>query len=169
MAQAGFSLYTNQLITNAAITGNGVFDVLVGANQTNSLALAGLRLVLDYSQEVPADGGATPITWALGALAEVQNGAAWFPVAYQFEQFANPAQGRKRVVMLAPNISTFDAGIDDVMYVGGETIARISRQQGMLGSTWRLRVVCRESGFGGAGAFQSARLSAYGEMFDASL
>lgn len=62
-------------------------------------------------------------------------------------------------------ISTYNDGIDSIMYVGNSTIARISRQQGRVGSSYRIRVILAETNYN-VQPFQSVKLSMYGELYD---
>lgn len=162
MAQQSITIINAQVLSAGGVTGNGVFDLYVSATQNNNNALPGIRLIMDYSElqspELP--GGIT-------AVVEAMNGSNWFPVAYQFEPFRNVDQGNQRIVYMAPGIDTYSDGIDSIVYVGGSTVARVSRQQGRVGSSFRLRLLLEETAFGGGNAFQSVRVSAYGELFDA--
>ena len=167
MGQAAFTLCTNQVITNANITGNGRCSCYTSSTITNPGNYPSLRVVLDYSNPLPLDGGAVAITYSIGAILESEKDGRWFPIAYQFEDFYNPDGGSRRILTLQPDIDSFDAGIDDIIYVAGATEARVSRQQGKVGSSFRLRIIINERGFGGAGAFQSVTLNAYGELYDA--
>jgi len=167
MGQTSFTCCTNHTVTNAAIAANGKHTVFTSSTISNSGAYHSLRFVIEYSNPLPLDGGAVAITYSLSAILESQNGDNWFPIAYQFENFANPENGYKRIITMQPDIDTYNSGIDDVIYVGGATEARISRQQGKVGSSFRLRILCQENGFGSAGAFQSIVINAYGELYDA--
>lgn len=166
MGQTSFVLLTNQEITNSAISGNGRTTIYTSSTQLNPGGFQSLRLIVEYVNPIPLDGGSIPITYTLNTIVESLNGIHWYPIAYQFESFSNPDNGLKRIIVLQPNMNTFDAGIDDVVYVGGAAEARISRQQGKVGSSFRVRIICNETGFGGAGAFQSATISICGELYD---
>lgn len=161
MAQSQFTVLTNQIISNTVITANGVFDLYTSASISNSNGLPSMRMCIDYSDLTPND-----IPGGVGVIIEVQNGSHWFPAAYQFEPYRNSENGNKRIILVQPNISTFDDGIDSIMYVGGRTVARISRQQGRIGSTFRVRVLIEETNYGGAAAFQSVKMNILGELFD---
>lgn len=157
----------DQTINNTAITGNGIFTLFTSSTINNTFGLTSARLVLDYSSPNPADNGSNTITYSIGAILEGLQDSIWYPVAYQFEPYkGNSANGNQRIVVVQPGIQSFDAGIDDIIWVGDTTIARISRQQGRLPASLRLRIICKESGYGGSGAFQSMILKAMLEMYD---
>jgi len=157
----------NQVLTNVDITGNGVFTLFAGTTVNNSVGLPCARLVLDYASIVPEDTGNNPISYSISPVLEGLQDQVWFPLAYQFEPYKGAGwNGHQRIVVLQPGISTFDAGVDDSVWVGDTTIARISRQQGRACQSMRLKVVCKESGFGTAGAFQQVHLTALLELFD---
>jgi len=162
MGQQTLSLATNLQITNSGITSNGVFDIWTSNIINNNNALPSMRLVIDYLAITPTSAP----TFGLSILVESQIGTKWFPIAYQFGDFSGFGNGDTRIIVLQPDMSTFDAGIDDNMFVGGKVIARISRQQGKVGSAFRVKMVCQENGFGGAGSFQSVNVNIYGELFD---
>ena len=167
MGQQAITLATNVTVNNSAITSNGVFDVWTSSILTNNNALPCLRLVTEYANITPNDSQ-TGIgsTFGLSIVVEAQIGTRWFPIAYQFGDYRSPGNGETRIIILQPDMSTFDSGIDDNMFVGGQVIARISRQQGKVGATYRVKLVCQENGHGGAGSFQSVNINIYGELFD---
>lgn len=158
----------DQTLNNTAITGNGVFTLFTSATINNSVGLASGRVILDYSSANPSDNGTNTITYAITAVLEGLQDSVWYPVAYQFEPYkGNSANGNQRIMVVQPGIQAFDAGIDDIIWVGDTTIARVSRQQGKLPTALRLKMVCKENGFGGSGAFQSVVVKAMLEMYDA--
>ena len=157
----------NQVLNNSGITGNGVFALFTSSTINNSVGLPCGRLVLDYSSVDPLDTGTNPISYGISVSLEGQIDGVWYPVCYQFEAYrGNPANGNQRVVVVQPGIQSFDAGIDDIVWMDDTTTARISRQQGRIGPTVRLAVRCKENGFGTAGAFQSVHLRALLELYD---
>jgi hypothetical protein len=163
MAQQQFTLLNNVVLSSAGIPGNGVHDLYVSGTQSNNNGLPNCRLVVEYTELAPIEllGGIT-------AVIEAMNGGRWFPIAYQFEPFRNMDQGTQRIIHLGQTIDTYNDGIDSIVYVGGRTIARISRQQGRATSSFRVRLQLEETAFGMANAFQSVRASIYGEVFDAA-
>jgi len=163
MAQITFALLNGQQITNAVVTGNGTFDLYTSAAQNNTVNMPCLRLVVDYHASVPDD---ITIPGGISVVVESQNNGNWFPIAYQFEAYRRADNGPKRIIVLQPDISTFDAGIDDIMWIGDTTAARISRQQGKVGATYRVRVQLKEIAHGQPNQFQSVTMSIYGELYD---
>lgn len=171
MAKQAFTLWDNAILTNAVVTGNGTFDLAISDEQPNTVALRSLKLVTSYEDILPpsqdANGDTQPISFGIDAVVEGEFGGKWFPIAYQFTSASRAERGPMRIVQLQPSIAGFDAGVDDIMYVGDEVIARTSRQQGNLPDTkFRVRLRVTERDFGGPGAFQSVKVSAMGEAFD---
>jgi len=164
---AQISLADNLLVTNEAITGNGVFNIWTSNIINNSNSIPSLRLITEYANIVPDSRSSNVAnTFGITIVVESQIGTKWFPIAYQFNNFNTPGNGDTRIILLQPDISTDNAGIDDDMYVAGNTIAKISRQQGKLGSNFRVKLVCQENGYGEAGSFQSVNVSIFGETFE---
>lgn len=159
MATQAFSLANNLVLNNSGITGNGVFTIWTSSNISNNNNLYGMRLIVEYSNPLPTSVSVTAVVEAL------QSGM-WFPVAYQFNSFNNMDNGPQRILLLLPNISSDNAGIDDDMYVGNSVIARISRQQGKAGATMRVRLIAQENSYGTGSQFESIKVSMYGELFD---
>lgn len=177
MPKQSFSFYNNQTFNNSVVTGNGTFLLSSSASINNSVgSLKSLKLVTEYSNISP-DFGENPQTFDLDVVVEGQFGTRWFPIAYQFSPYRNSFNGDQRIIQLQPNIAGFDAGVDDVVFVGDSTIARISRQQGSLpDSAFRMCILITERGYveetpgvwvPGPGSFQGVTISALGEAFDA--
>ena len=164
-------IWTDQAIDNSAVTANGDYDILVSAEKTNQSDYNSLRVVIDYNDVLPEDD-AIANTFFLTAVLESDNGGTgaaqkWAPIAYQFSGYRKEFQGTTREIVLQPNLVVLDQGLDDAIFVGNQTIARISRQQGKLvDSKYRIRIVLTEEGYGGAGAFTSGKVSAYTERFN---
>jgi hypothetical protein len=172
MAKQTFTIWDNFPINNTAITGNGTFELAVSAEQINTVDLRSMKLVLDYQSILPpsedAQGNTLPISYDIDAVVEGYFGGRWYPIAYQFSPMNRPSRGPTRILQLQPDIAGFDAGVDDIIFVGNSVVARVSRQQGNLPDTkFRVCILATERDFGGPGAFQSLVLSASGEAFDA--
>lgn len=164
MAQQTFTLWTGQTFTPNVEP--GTHDLVTSSNISNNNNLPSARIVVEYTAVTPDDSVNVEKTFGVTAILEALGGnGQWFPVAYQFEPFRSLQNGSKRVIVLQPDISDFNAGIDDIVYVADATVARISRQQGKCGGTMRVRLVLRENGTG-AGALQSLTVTAYGELYD---
>lgn len=178
MPKQTFTLWNEQVITAAnalePVTSDGTFKLAVSAPVSNSQgALRSLRLVLRYDSitpdapELPEDPSQT---FDISAIVEGrgEDGTQWFPVAYQFSPFKATYQGRERIIILQPNILVLDLGVDDIIFVNDATRARVSRQQGAVPDTeMRVALSVTERGFGQGGAFQSVKISGFGELFDA--
>lgn len=160
MAQTQFSLLINQSLTNQGIISNGTYDLWTSPTQNNNSGLPSMRLIVDYANVSPVDIS------GVNVVVESQNNNIWFPIAYQFEPYRNQENGSKRIIVLQPDMNTYDDGVDSIIYAGDRTIARISRQQGKVASSFRVRVFINETNFGNINAFQSITLSIYGELYD---
>jgi hypothetical protein len=161
MAQDKFVLADNVTVDNSAITANGEYDLFISSTKTNSVGLPSLRVVVDYETLVPVD-----LIGGLNIVIESENNGVWYPVAYQFEAFINAQQGNKRIIMLQPNMSTYNDGVDSIIWFANKTEGRISRQQGKVGTEFRVRMALVENGFGGPYAFQSIKFNILGELYD---
>ena len=159
MAISQFSLANDLTIDNSIITSNGTFTIWTSQVQNNNNNLPALRLIVSYSNPSPVDVNVT-------AIVESSQNGIWYPIAYQFNPFNNVDNGKERIIILQPDMNSINAGIDDDMYVGGMVVARTSRQQGKVGSSFRVRLVCYENNYGNQSAFQSLKVSVYGELFD---
>ena len=163
MSSSTYSL-CDQAFDNSAVTNNGVFTLFTSQTINNSVGLSCARIVIDYSNSNPIDpvGHTYGVT---GILEGVQDGV-WYPLAYQFESFrGTPFNGPQRVITIQPDIQSFDAGIDDNMWIGEYTTARISRQQGRVSGSIRFRLLLSERGFGTSTAFQAITVRAIMELY----
>ncbi len=166
-----FNIWTNEAIDNTGVSSNGEYELLNSGPLDNNGDYNSLRLVVEYKDILPEDD-AIANSFYLTAVVEASNGLtgaseAWFPIAYQFRGYRKAFQGTIREIILQPNLVVIDQGVDDVTFVGNETKARISRQQGKLPDTdWRVRVLLTEEGHGGPGAFASGKITVYGERFN---
>lgn len=158
MAAQSFTLASNVTVNNSVITGNGAFTVWTSSTINNNNGIQSLRVIIDYYDPSPVDVSIT-------AIIESEQSGNWFPIAYQFSPFVNIGNGKQRIIILQPNISADNSGIDDDIYVGNIVLARVSRQQGKVGSSFRIRLVVNEQNYGVA-AFQSIKVNIYGELFD---
>ena len=161
MAQAQFSLLDHATYTNAGITANGVHQLYCSPTQGNTFSLTSMRMIIDYHSLAPND-----LPGGLGLVVEGKNGGNWYPIAHQYERYYNNVQGTQRIIILQPDISLYDDGIDSIIYVGGQTICRVSRQQGRVGSDWRVKLLLDERAYGQAQAFTGTTVSIMGELYD---
>jgi mannose/fructose/N-acetylgalactosamine-specific phosphotransferase system component IIB len=167
MAQQSFTLATNMVRTNSG-GAQGTIDLFVSQNIQNNNNLPNCRLVVIYDDISPDNSLNAQKTFGLTAVLEALLDGKWFPVAYQFEPFQNPDNGRQRIIVMQQDVQSFDAGIDDVVYVAESTVARISRQQGKAAATMRVRIILRENDANNVGAFSSVSLTVFGELYDAA-
>jgi hypothetical protein len=181
MSKQAFTFFDNVTINNTQVTGNGTFLLASSTPFNNGSSTTGfksLKLVVEYGEISPPFGN-DPQTFDVDVVVEGLFGTRWTPLAYQFTPYRNPNNGNTRIIQMQPSLSGFDAGVDDVVFVGDATLARISRQQGVLpDSQFRMCLLVTERGYvestpgsgvwvPGPGSFQSVKISAFGEAFDA--
>lgn len=157
MGLVSFNLANNVTINNSAVTGNGKYTIWTSTN-VSAVGNQSMRVIIDYKTSAPDETNVT-------AIVESEQNGHWFPIAYQFNPFNNLDNGPQRIIIMQPDISVFNTGIDDDMYVGGQVIARISRFQGKVGSNLRVKLVLQESNYGTPNAFQSLNIDCYGECY----
>ena len=166
MAQQSFTLATNLARTSSNAAGTS--DLFVSSNIQNNNNLPNCSVVISYDGITPNNTLNVQKTFGLTAVLEALLDGKWFPVAYQFEPYRNPDNGKQRILVMQQDVQSFDAGIDDVVYVAESTVARISRQQGKAAGTMRVRVILRENDVNAEGAFSSVNLTIFGELYDAA-
>lgn len=171
MPSSSFQIATGQTRTaaDAGVSANGDYDLFVSAPVTNVLdQWTAARIVIDYEAAVP-DWYSVGRNWDIFAVIEANNGQSganqrFFPIAYQFEPYRNPGQGKQRVLLFGQQVPNAE-GVDDIVYIGG-VVARISRQSSKVLTDFRVRLSLREYGFGTPQAFQSVTVSIYGDLFN---
>lgn len=165
MAQSFFTLRAQNAppIVRPSTFNGGVVDLIdPPPSQSNNNGLPSLRLVVDYSDMIPND-----IPGGLSVIVEASNNGLYIPIAYQFEPYRNAENGNQRLLLLQPNMNTYNDGIDSVVYTGGRTVARISRQQGRVGASFRVRVLLHEEpGIPESQRFQSVKIAIHGDLND---
>lgn len=167
MASNPISVWNAQTFTPQVPLVAGVPTTLAEKTFTNGpTARSSLMLTVNYDAVTPdITNGLPPFALSVTIEAKDSNGN-WSPVAYQFSEWRNTQQPARRVIRMQPDISDFNAGIDDSVFIGSE-IARISRQQGFLPeSDFRVRLIVVDNDPTGPNAFQSVTVSAAGERYD---
>ena len=169
MAGETFTLYSDEIVNNSMVMGNDTYELIVSPEQNNNADYNSLRVIVEYDDFLPAITGTTYGVTAMIESSNQEVGAnqRWFPIAYQFREYkGKETQAKIRELILQPDFTIIDAGVDDVVYVADVEQARISRTAGKLGGDWRIRILLKETGYGGAGAFQSGKINVYGERFN---
>ena len=167
MAAAPFSIWTNQLVlaSNFTIQPNQQIDILTSPLISNDSGTIynSLRINIDYNNLVPDIGN-----FAIGAIVEQEVSAeVWNPIAYQFSAHRTVYQGSSRIIVLQPNIDSFNQGIEDVVYPVDKEVARISRQQGKLPEAkFRLRIMLSDADPQGPYKFEQVKITANGEKYN---
>lgn len=164
-----FTAFTNHAISagNLALSpGQSVLAAVSPSinNGSSLLRFNSFKLNIEYSSLVPATGG----TAQLGALVEsLDDNGLWEPIHYQFSTFRRMSSAPTRTLVMQPNLDTFNAGIDDVVYPVNNEVARISRHQGRLPETqFRLSIWVVDSDPYGPNGFQGVVVNAAGELYN---
>lgn len=166
MPASAFTLLSNQQFTNSAVTGNGTFALWSSPSQTTPQGNNAIRCVVEFTEVTPA-APPNSVSYGLALVLEALGASGlWYPLAYQFEPFNTADNGRKRLIVAEPTLIEINPGIDNIIYVGGVTIARESKQRARMPATWRACLLCSENGFGQPSAFQGALVNIYGETYD---
>lgn len=158
MSITPFQLVDNQTFLPADMSGGKIFTSADQVNGVGSDLSTGIRIVLDFHDLQSAPTGAK-----LQALLEGKSLQGQYAIlAYQFDEFDEVGIHRKRQIVMTPDSSWLDPGMDDLILVGGSIIEQISNQQGILPGIWRVSVNIRDPVSG----FASVRMSIYGERFN---
>ncbi len=156
MSIVPFQLVNDQTFLPADISDGVIFTSSDQLNGEGADLSTGIRVVVDYHDLQSFPYGASLQAVVEGKSAQGQ----YYIIAYQFEEFRLAGSTQKRQIVMDPNLTWLDAGIDNIIYVGGVTAEQVSNQQGILPPIWRLRLLV-----GNPNSFTSARLSIYGERF----
>ncbi len=158
MTTTPFQLMDNQTVPLAEVVGGKVFESADQFNGTGTDLSTGLRVTMDYHDLQATSSGPT-----LQAIVEVKSAQGQYSIlAYQFEEFGLLGFQQRRQINMAPNLNWPDAGIDNIIFVGGQTVEAVSNQVGLLPGTWRLSVLLKDP----SSRFTSIRMSIYGERFN---
>jgi len=167
MGTQPFTVWNNQVIlaSNYTIVPNQEITLLSSLPISNSSGTIynSFKLVVDYSNLQPNSG-----QFFIGLLVEAKDTLGnWGPIAYQFSPIRNTSQAQQRVIILQPNIDTFNTGIDDIVYPVDSEVARVSRQQGFLPETeFRICLSLKDKDPLGVNAFNQITVSATGELYN---
>jgi len=160
MAITSFQLVDNQTFLPADISDGAIFVSPEQANGVGNDLSTGILVVVDYhdlQSGSPAAG--------LRAVVEGKSEQGQFyTIAYQFEEFFLVGFQQKRQIVMSQDLIAIDQGVneDSVVPVDGIVTDQISRQYGIMSSTWRVRVGIRDS----SSTFTSVRMSIYGQRFN---
>lgn len=104
----------------------------------------------------------------IGAILEAKDASGnWTPIGYQFSPLRSDGTALERLIVIQPNIDTFNLGIDDVVFPVDSEIARISRQQGLLPETeFRLCISIKDNDPTGPNAFVEVTVDATAELYN---
>ena len=154
MAITSFQLIDNQVFIPSDISNGNIF---ISPDQINDIGVdrsTGIKVVIDYS-ELQASGNFQAV------LEGKSNQGQYYVLGYQFEEFRFANFPQKRQIVMYPDLNWPDAGIDNIVFVGGTTVEQVSNQPGTLLNIWRVRVNITNTN-----NFTSIRMSIYGERFN---
>lgn len=171
MASDPFTIWTDEVLTppvDPAPEAGVPYDLGVTPTQENSPTHRdSITVNIDYKAFVPnVEDGLPP--FRIGAVLEALNAQGeWVAIGYQFSNICRGSQPPLRSIRVQPDMSDFNAGVDDSVYPVDREIARISRQQGFLPDNgWRVRIICTDQDPQGANGLQSVKVSISGERYD---
>ena len=173
MASDPFIIWTDEVLTVAGLAFTPVagvpYTLASTPEQSNSPVRDSLLVDIEYDLITPdITAGAPP--FLIGAVVESKDGAGhWHPKCYQFNPIRNSEDAPARTLRMQPNISDFNAGIDDSMFPLNKETARISRHQGSLpDQAWRICIVVVDNDPQGPNGLGSCRVSISGERYDSA-
>lgn len=126
-----------------------------------------IRLTLTYSELTPDPGGSVP--FQLGCTIQTKDDVSgnYLPLGYQFNPYNRSSTASERIIIVQPNMDTFNLGIDDIIFPLDREQARISREQGKLTEgKYRVIISLRDNDPTGPNAFVSVRISAEAELYN---
>ena len=157
MTVTAFSLVDNQTYLPADIVDDHIYVSADQSNGTGSDKSSSIRAVVDYHDLQSTDG-----TVELQALVEGKSvDGTYYPIAYQFEPFQLTGFEQSRSIVMQPDMFWFDAGIDNIVFIGNTTVQQVSNQTGILTDTWRFCVRITDPN----NTFTSVRMSIFGERY----
>ena len=164
MAEA--TLWANELVeaSNYTINAGEKTHLLVSSEISNANSPKNsVKAIVEYSGLVP-----NVTSGYIGFIVEGKDGAGnWHPLVYQFADYRSVGTAGKRILIMQPDMDTFNLGIDDIVFVAGEEEARISREQGSLPTTaLRCCVILRDYDPTGTAAFEQVTINATLETYD---
>lgn len=123
-----------------------------------------LKVEINYSDLLPVSGG----QYFIGATIEAKDDLGNFsPIHYQFTPIRGTSQALKRIMILQPDMDTFNLGIDDIVFPVDDEEARISREQGLLPeSTFKVCLKLQDNDPLGANPWTQVRIGATGEKYN---
>jgi len=165
MAITPFQLESSKFIQPGGITpGPSGEAIYIGDDQFNGAGLNysdGIRVIVQYEdmQGSPANQA------AVQAIVEGKtDGGDYYILAYQFREYRGQGadEGHRSHIYMTPNVVWDAASFDNIVFVGGKTVERISPQPGFLPEVWRISLILRDP----IEAFISLTFSIYGERFN---
>lgn len=125
-----------------------------------------IRVDVEFSNLVPNIVGSP---YELGVVLLAKNAQDVFkPIHYTFSPIRAGGTALARQLVLQPDMDTFNVGIDDIFFVAGDELVRVSREQGKLPQTeYQLCIILKDNDPMGANAFVSVDVEATAELYNA--
>lgn len=143
-------------------------DVLISGDLDNETGTIynSIKISIDYQVLTPDISGAS---FFLNAFLEFKDALGNYKLAMtQFNSHNRSRNGPLRIMIMQPNIDTFNLGVDDIVFPIDRTLCRISRAQGELPQgEFRVKMVLQENNPAGANPFVSVRISGEVEQYNA--
>ena len=144
-----------------------VFPVLTSPVNSNNNDRNSINVNLVFSNIVPDPELATAKGWKIGANVELE-GEGWFvPVGGLFAPLQDPGQGLRHVIIIQPNVFNINEGTPLDIFDTAGGITRISRQQGIIGTSFRVSLEVSDQFAGTSDALQSFDVEIFGELYNA--
>ena len=151
------------VLSNAPVTGDGVFVLFESAPITTPTSTNSLQVVWNFDDLTP-DGTNQSVSYSLKAVLERETSSGtWVPFWTQPLDLVIPEQGTGFILEYGPHILNFSPEQAFDMSDGQQIVSHEYTKQGHLPDTIRFCVLVRERGFNntpGTTQFQSVKVSA---------
>lgn len=151
-----FTIYSNHVCdVTQTITSNGSFEVDITDGFSNSGGYNSITAHIRFKATTPHEEVGSP-GWNILAIIESSDGSGtWNPIGQMMDPIRFLTQGAHNVITVQPNIFNIHEGVPIDIWDGTKTVTRISRQQGILGDDYRIKIIVHETKFGTSDALQS--------------
>jgi len=128
----------------------------------NNNGLDSVKVVVRYEAFSP-DRATELNSFTLQAVIEEEISAGiWTPISYQFTPINDSTNAGERILTLSPSL-VLDVGLDNIIYAGGKSIARLSATQGHLPDRFRVKIIMDTQG--DSAPLTTLTVSGYGRKY----
>lgn len=175
MALVPFTIYQGASKKTVSVSGivtapGTLYTVDTSPVVANSTGLDSIHLNVLFSNILPDPEQATQKGWRIRAVIETEGAGNppnwWNPVGHMFEPLGDPGQGLRHVVVIQPNLVNLFEGVPLDLSDPLGNITRLSKQQGVLLTDFRVRLEVSDQFAGGLGALESFDVEIFGDMYD---